>query len=220
MSFTFNTSGVNNAGGASASLTVALTGINLGDMVVMHVGADTSSTTPVFSGSDGTSSFASGTFGEATVALCYDQLLYLLSSTVSGSVTYTASYTGSVVGASVEVYVFTPSSAVTFDIDTATNGANNGTSIASGNITTTGTDELVFGAAFSQNVPTYSAQQINGTNATGNIGTNYGNTWYLHVTSTFTSNATCTSSANNWWIARAAAFKISGAPNLLGQQCL
>lgn len=108
--------------------------------------------------------------------------------------------------------IFEYSYSGTASLDQVNGGTGSSTSPSSGNITTTGTDELVVGGYGEYTTTTSSNHQINGTAADGALTTG-GSTanlktamWRKVFTSTFTGAATCTS-GNSAWICRVISFK-------------
>lgn len=212
MSFTINansTSSFNGGGGTTISVSVA--SVAAGSLVVVFACNDSAQTMTCAGG-------ASDVFTAGTLNSNGDkrgQFFYMLSAVNTGTVTYTITFAVSSFERGIVAYVFAPSGAVTFDVQIAT---GNGSTVTSGNITTTGTDEIVFGGSYDENARTYSAWQINSTNADGNKGTVSFSGWYKTFTSTFTGAATATLSAGGAVVTNAISFKIaagaSGGSNL------
>jgi len=97
-------------------------------------------------------------------------------------------------------------------VDTDARAGDISTTPASGNITTTGTDELVIGSVFGQGA-TYSARQINGVAADGSHddGAAIGTQFYRVVTSTFTGQANMTIGSTNTWTCNIHSYKITAS---------
>lgn len=187
MSFTLVNSGAASNSGSGGTLGVAVDSVNVGDLVFVagSHGTDTGAMTC----SDGTSSLTGLTqlnFGNSAGAI---QGFYLLSSVASGTVTYTITYTGTPGGRNIVVYVFTPSATPTFDKQNGSEVVS--TNGVSGNVTTTGTDELAFGAQLNENASASSAEAVNSVARTAVIDSgNHSTLWYTTPSATFTGQAT------------------------------
>lgn len=205
MSFTLNNgnSGINS--GSNISVAVVVTGVLAGDLVVAYANDNGGVQSPITI-SDGTTSLTPLT--EVTISTVVEsQIFYLLSSVASGSVTYTATWNANVSTPSLAVYVFTPSGTVVFDQANQAGGAGV-TTKSSGNITTTGTDELVFGAQ--QGESAYISLTINGSAPTALVGTGSFRLGYLAFGSTFTGDCFATQTSAGRLAAHIASFKITG----------
>lgn len=204
--FTLNTSGATASGGGGTTIDKALTGILADDFVFVVCGNLSSNTMTV---SDGTTSFTAATVrSNNTIRF---QAFYLLASVATGNVTYTCTFGASSSSRDISVYVFTPTATPSFDQEAST-GSATGTSLTSGNVTTTGTDEIVFGAGYNDNTSIYSAQQINSVAADGTTSQpGEVSIWYRVVTATFTGQATATIATSSRWICTVTAFKIAAA---------
>lgn len=210
-SATFKNKCITATNAVQSTVACSISGANVssGDLIVAFVGWETDALTATLS--DGTTSFTGKTVVDCGAQHCHIQPFYLLASMATGTPTYTATITGASVPA-IAVFVFTPSAAVTFDTEAA-GGTNNSTSIDSGSLTTTGSDELVVAGSFMQNGPTTSAWQIGGSSAATNEQTAFAgaytiDNWYLAAMGTV--NGTETLSGSNWWVAAELSFKIAG----------
>ncbi len=208
---------INIAGGSTDSNfhdTVAVTAtgaVNAGDLIICWVvwGVDIGSG----SVSDGTSTFEVGSLNTGgAFSTANGQFYYLLSSVATGSPTYT--WTG--VGAyspQIILEVWRPSAAVLLDTQIAT-ASGSSTSVDSGSIATTGTDELVLGGMYASNVPALSNYAIGGIDASTNAAVSNADheyaAWYLATTGTV--HATLTLDSSQTWLANAIAFKIIDLP--------
>lgn len=145
--------------GSSTTATVAVTGVQAGDIVVVHA---TNMSAATMTCSDGTSSLTGLTRHDGpSSGSC--QFFYILSSVASGTVTYTVTYGSSAIYRGVAAYVYTPSAAASFDVQFSAGYDGYGdTAFATGPITTTGTTELIFaGGQESAGIRTMSNAQIN-----------------------------------------------------------
>ncbi len=209
----FVNSCANGVNGSSNTTSCAISGtaVSAGDSVMCAAGWAVDGLTA--SVSDGTSNFTGGAVNPGTNwSTAHLQVFYLSSSVATGTPTYTLTVTGAF-GPHIACLVFTPTGALAFDTDIATaSGGALSTSVDSGSITTTGSDELVIGALMAENSPTVSAQAIGGTSATTNhiefaSGAFTIAAFYLAKTGTI--NATATLTTGQKYVANEAGFKIA-----------
>ena len=158
-SFAFLRSGAASNDSGATTLTVQLTGVAAGDLIVAYVKYEGAATTVAVS--DGASTFAADTAVHAANGDLHGQFFYALAAQASGTVTYTATWAASKPYRKLFVYEYSHSGTVaTFDVSgraTATSGTLN-----SGAVTTTGTDEVVFGSYGEYSANTTSNEQIGG----------------------------------------------------------
>ena len=208
--FAFARSGSALSDGGGTTLSVSLTGVQAGSLLVAFVKWE-GGTTPVTL-SDGTSSFTADTQNSGAGGELHGRFYYLLSSARSGSVTYTATWTEARPYQRMFVYEYTQSGGiVTFDASNRATG--NSGSLNSGTLTTTGTDEVVFGAYGEYDASTTANEQINGVAADQVVRTGFASMWSKRFTAPFTGAATATGNSSTW-IGNVIAFKRGGgAPN-------
>lgn len=208
MSFTLVNSGVNSNNGSGGTLGIAITGVHANDLI--FASASCSGVAGITSVSDGTTTFTTQTEQHTGNSGNSIRSFYLLASVASGTLTYTVTYSGTPTSRSLTVYVFTPSSAASLDGFNATETIAT-TAGVSGNITTTGTDELCFGSQVNENASASSVEKVNGVAATAviNSGTNH-TLWYTTPSATFTGQATETIGSSTRTLTVVAAFKTSG----------
>ncbi|HEY3486257.1 MAG TPA: Ig-like domain-containing protein [Ilumatobacteraceae bacterium] len=199
----FGHSAGGNADGGGTTLSVQLTGVQAGSLLVAYVKWEGVAGTATVS--DGTSTFTADTMNNAANGDLHGQFFYLLSSSRSGNVTYTATWNGSRSYRKLIVYEYTRSGGtVVFDGSnraTATTGSLN-----SGAITTTGTDEVVFGAYGEYNANSTTNEQIGGVVADRVVRASYASMWSKTFTAPFTGAATATGNSSEW-IGSVIAFK-------------
>lgn len=201
MAFTLRSS--NTVGtGSGTTAAVQLTSIAAGDVVV--VWAANGASVDINSVSDGTTSLT--LLNQLSNGSLRTRIAYLLASVATGSVTYTITFASSV-GANVCAAAFVPPSAASFDVDLATGVGGSGTAISSGNITTTGSDELVVGCASNENTAGYTAHLVNSVAADGNVIKNGASLWWRFVSATFTGAATVTIDVSSRWSCHVVAIK-------------
>lgn len=206
MSFTLVNSNATSNNGAGASLGVAVAGVHVGDLV--FVAASHNTDTGAFTCSDGTTTLTPLTQYNSSNNSVSVRGFYLLASVASGSVTYTVTFTGTPTNRTIDVYVFTPSGAASFDVENGSEVIAT-TAGASGNVTTTGTDALVFGAQGNENQSASSSEKINNVARTAVIDSGTGaSLWYTLPSATFTGQATETIGSSTRIVTLIAAFKI------------
>ena len=108
------------------------------------------------------------------------------------------------------VMQFRPDGGETVTRDAGNNGQGNSSALSSGNVTTTGTDEVICGGYGEYGTRTASSEQVGGVAATEPAASPQGGytaAWYLIATSTFTGAATATLDADTEWVCGAIAFK-------------
>lgn len=171
-----------------------------------------------WSGTSRTITWSDGTSNLTNLGVVYDangnnlQLSYISASVASGNpLTYTVSGLDSYSGGRVAAYVITPSStACAIDAyPTGGGSTGTGTSASSGNIVTTGTAEIVFGAIYGrdygQNGMTIGGGAVTGSVSNASDGTALYYRTYTSAPGTITSNATF--GASTPWICNGASFK-------------
>jgi len=111
------------------------------------------------------------------------------------------------------VLVFSKDGGDTWSLDDAdTGGAAYSDAIATANITTTGTDEVVVAFGSSTTTHTVSSAEIGAAGATEKEDITNSESWYTIYAETKTDiNATATASATCWWFAEILAFKSTAA---------
>lgn len=210
MAFTFvqKNGNRNETGSNITTLAVSLTGVAAGNFIGVFVKFEGASTTCTVS--DGTDTLTARAQYNHSAGGDNGQFFYLASSS-SGNKTYTMT-----LGAGrpyVRIYVFEYSYTGTVSFDTEINAeAGSSSAVSSGNITTTGTDELCLALYAENSAVTISSQQINGSAADQiQSGGTYGSAWTKVFTATFTGAATATLSAAGKWICMLVAFKTGAA---------
>jgi YVTN family beta-propeller protein len=201
---TFAHSGSAFTDASGTTQTVQLTGVTTGSLIVAYVKWEgTPASTVTFS--DGTSTFTADAIDTAANNDLNGRFYYLPSSTKSGTVTYTATWSAARPYRRVMIYEYAYSGgSVSFDASTRAT-ATTGT-LSSGNITTTGTDEVVFGAYGEYDAATTTTERVNGVAADQVVRASYASMWSKTVTSTFTGAATASGNSSTW-IGNVIAFK-------------
>src|SRR6185436_5685608 len=126
----------------------------------------------------------------------HGQFFYLPSSQAQGAVTYTANFSAARSWKRMIVYQYSYGGVASFDASNRATGTSG--SLNSGNITTTGANEVVFGAYGEYNSDnTTTNEQINGQNA-DNVFRQYHSMWSKTFTSPFTGAATAAGNSSTW----------------------
>lgn len=209
MAFTFTQNNRSHNDASGTSLTVALTGVTAGALIVLPVGWEGADTT--ITASDGTSSFTAGTHASPNGDQ-YACFLYLLSAN-SGNKTYTITWAASRPGRHCQVWEFGSTGTNSFDVQNTGTGASG--SLASGTVTTTGTDEVVMGLGFPYGATlATSAEQIGGVSADGQLRAGSSenmNGWYRILTGTASGIAATATMDSIDWVCNIIAFKAASA---------
>lgn len=187
-------------GGATSSTTVAttLTGIASGDTIACTVKWE--GTTTTVSVSDGTSSFTQTVAGVIGINEPFESMHYLISSSATGSVTYTATFGAARPWKSIVCQAYSHTGSTPVLDGTATGASGVSTTCSSGNTTTAGTSGLAFGA-YGEYGASLSSPLINGAAAsqTTTAGSQNDALWSKTYSSGFTGAATGTLNFNNYW---------------------
>lgn len=189
----FTSVGRNTNSSVANNVTIAtgapIAGVQAGDVVFAIAAGDTSTViNKINDGSADLTCLAGVSTGSTNGRMCYT-----LSSTAVGSVTYTATFSGNDTDKFIGAWVFHPSAAATFDQSAML--ADTDATWDSGSITTTGSDEMVFGCGFTGNgsgAPT--SMNIGGAAATDTDTDGRGGIWYKAATGTISASASSASS--------------------------
>lgn len=201
---------VGNVSGTSLSVTVSSTGS--GNLLVALVGWEGANGSTV-SVSDGTNGFTSTAVTNACSNDCHAQWFYLLSSS-AGKTSITATWSSGRIYRYIYIYEYSYTGTASFDV-LKSNSSTGSTAVTSGNFTTTGTDEVVFGSYSAYAADQISSLLINGSAPDQSMinpgfigGWTWGATWAKVMTATFTGAASGTiSGPTSQWISQAIAFK-------------
>jgi hypothetical protein len=202
---------VNNGGGTSLDTTSALN-IAAGDLIVCGFGCWGNPGSVAMSDTDG----STNPMTMLAVALDIGAGLvigYNVSATADAAALFRVT-NSSVSYRKFYVWQFRPDAGETVSYDVGPNHATGtGTALVSGNLTTTGTDEVAVALAFLYSGKAFSAQQIGDVNADGNLsGGVESDCWYKLFTATQTdAHAQCTISGSDQWVIDFAAFKSAAA---------
>lgn len=124
---------------------------------------------------------------------------YLLTHTMSGSTTLRLTLSAARPYKRFLVIEHTHSGTAVFDVSATAedDGSGSDATVNSGNVTTTGTEEICIGAYGEYSGNTTSAEQINGVNADGKVTASFATAWHRVVGATFTGAATATVAGSN-----------------------
>lgn len=198
MSFTYRTSNLLvNQSANSTTIAVSLDGIVAGDLVVVYANAEGAQTTIAIS--DGTSSFTMRPVVAHTGSLHFSAFGYFVASVASGTVTYTATFGAGRQWRSIGAVAMSSSGTTAFDEGNQASGS--GSSASTGNITTHGTDEVVFGgyaginSGVSFSAPTFNGAALADEHTGGILGIAW---WFLSSTATSAVSDTSLPGSDDW----------------------
>jgi hypothetical protein len=187
---------------SGTTLSATLTGVQAGSLIVAYVKWEGPSAAVTLS--DGTNTFTADTPVSLGNGDLHGGFYYLLSSSASGTVTYTATWNGARPYRRMMIYEYSYSGGtVSFD---ASNRASGGGALSSGNITTTGTEEIVFGAYGEYYANSTNTERINGVLADQVVRASWSSMWSKSFTAPFTGAATASGNGPGW-ISHVIAFK-------------
>ena len=199
--------------GSATTIAVTQAGVTAGNAKVCWVKHEGAATTITIS--DGTTSFTADALGVQHHSNndLHGEMLYLLSSVASGSVTYTATFGAARVFRSIMCWEYSYTGTLAYDTSQFNQG--NSTAVASGSITTTSSDELIVAGYGEYSANTLSSMQINGVAADHThqfASPNFTGTWDRVVSAPFTGQATATLSGSAAaWLGHVIALKIPPA---------
>lgn len=208
---------------SSAAAAVTLASTVAGNLIVIFLGWEAwgvgSSDRTVTIVDDQANSFTVGTKNLRGDGASGEPCLYfawLLSNPSAGNRTYTATISGNVINKIMGVMEFTVDSGdtVTLDQQNATAEGSNANP-TSGLITTTGTDEVVLGAAFVWSAADHSSWYIGANLADGNVNINaetsyeFGSMWYKIAT--LSNDDVEVNTASSDWVCSVISFKSEAA---------
>jgi len=212
MPFTF----VRNAGAASdatgTTLSIALTGIGAGNLLLCWCKWEGLATS--LSVSDGTSTFTNGTRTDHSNNDLRGAFSWLLSAN-GGDRTITMTLAAARPYRRFHVWEFSYTGG-TLALDVQQTGNGTGTTVQSNAVTTTGSDAIAFGSYGDYGPQTTSNEKIAGVVATGVLrdtpAGSYASTWYRTLTATFSNGrATATLGSLDAWLCCIVVFRIIAA---------
>lgn len=208
----------NNSDGSSLTVACTVASVQAGDLAFTSTSFEGATTTATVS--DGTSSLTATAYGVTAGTRNSEPWLaahYLLSSTATGSVTYTTTLGATRTFKQIAVQVWRPSAAASLDgtAVAAASAAGGSTTPNSGNITTTTSDGLAF-ASYAEFGQATTAELINGVaedqKQIANAGASRNSsTWSRTFAAGFTGAASGTLASAQRWTIGVTAFKISAA---------
>ncbi len=192
---------------SAASNAVSLTGVTAGNLIVFYVKYEGATASGDITASDGTTGLTAGT--HAYNADLGGQAFYLLSAN-SGNKTYTATFGVAKTFYSCCIMEWAPGGTASFDSQNTSSG--NGTTIATGNITTTGSTILAIGAHGNYNGQTSSAELIAGSAAAQVVrqGSN-GSSMWASPGSLSAQGGACTITGTDW-VGNIISFSVESGP--------
>lgn len=212
MATTFIAAAGGNAAGAGTTLDCSGSlNVAAGDALVAWVCNETGTSTYAVAKSAG-SPANSFTFdaGDAIANNVFGSLGYLLNASADATATFRATWGTSRDIRRIIVMQFRPTAGSTVTKDTSAKGTGLGTASSSGNITTTGTDEIVCGGSDLFNSGATTLEKINAVAADGVSRQSAASIWYRILTGTFAAApAICTQAISDSWICGVIALKIT-----------
>lgn len=144
MALTFVKSAGTRTAGSGTTITVQLTTVTAGHLIVIFAGAAAVTSTTV-SVSDGTTAFTLTPQGVQANAgnACFGSFHYLLSSVASGTVTYTATFGAAKTNGVIYAFEYSYTGTPAFDVENVASSNGGTTALTTGNVTTTGSDEVL-----------------------------------------------------------------------------
>ena len=214
MAFTFIAAAgnVNAASGTTLDATASLN-VAAGDLLVCWISNETSLGTYSCASVSGAPANAF-TFdvGDTISNNVFGQSGYLLSAAVDAAATFRATWAAARDIRKFIVMQFRPTAGSTVSKDTSNDNTGLGTASTSGNITTTGTDEVVVGYSDLFNSGSTTVEQINGVAADGVSRQAPASMWYRILSATFAAGgASCTQAISDSWTCGIMAFTAAGA---------
>lgn len=199
----------NGATGVSSD-SITINGVTAGNLIVFYAtwNGSNGGTVDV---SDGTTTFQKGTLvAQSTVV--WGQMFYLLSAN-GGNKTYTITWSTDVDYPGMTVSEFNASGAWSFDAQNT--GSASSTSISTGNISTSGTSEVVYAGQGNDGGYSPSSPQINGSAGTvPNYGAGSDRVWYRLLSATFSNGAATATITTSPWVCNVIAFKAAGTASV------
>ena len=196
---------------SNSSNTIALTGVGAGNLIVLWAKWEDSASGGI-TVSDGTSSLSLGTLRSPGTTGPRGQFAYLLVAN-SGNKTYTVTWPSGALYKRLRIMEFSYTGTASLDTQNTATGTSNAP--LSGNITTTGTDEVILGGYAEYSAYSSSLFKVNSAAAAGSVGggATYAAEWYSIFTSTLANtNAGCTlSGSDGEWVCNVVAFKAVAA---------
>lgn len=183
MAFVFLQSASASNEGINTAVDITLT-LTSGSLLVGWAKHEGTTTTETMAKSDATNAFTMDTEINHANGDLHGRIGYLFGHSMSGSTTLRFSVAAARPYKRFLIMEF--SYTATPSYDAGNQNQSNGATLASGNITTTGTDEVVIGTFGEYFGETTNTEQINGVAATGRVDATYSSMWYRILTSTFT----------------------------------
>lgn len=205
----------NSTGTATATATVTLPSVTAGRLIGVFLKYEGASTTSTLSDGLGSTVVPKTQISHANGDM-HGRWFYILASVGSGStVTFTVTFGASRPYWRVHVYEFSYSGTASLDVEPSGGGATGtSTAVNSGNMTTTGTDEVVLAGYGEYSAETFSNPLVNAVAASGSIinspAGSFAASWYRILTATFAGGAaTGTISDAREWVCVAIAIKVA-----------
>lgn len=207
MAFTFiaSATGTSDVSGTSLNCSSTLN-IQAGDLIVALVRWEATSTTPSIAGVTNSLTMVS-TFS-TTAGIGYAAIGYKIAASTDAAETFIFTLAAARTYRRIIAMQFRPDAGDTVTLDASVSvGQGTSTTAISGNITTTGTDEVVVGAINSWSSAAITSPLINSVAADGSSMLQYAGMLYRILTATFSNGAAQATVGNSYWAADIIAFK-------------
>lgn len=195
-SATYVQDGTNTEDASSSSIAATINGVTAGNLIVAYVKFEGTPTT--ISLSDGTNSFTPGTMNDGSNGDVSGQFLYLLSSS-GGNKTYTVTLGAARTFRRLIVKEFAYSGTISLDVQSVASGVATAAP-NSGNVTTTGIDEICCGSYGDYSATASTAELIDLSTADHitRVDATHTSFWHAFRKAPFTGAASCTIAINDW----------------------
>ena len=198
---------------SATSLAVTLNNVGAGNLIVIWAKFEGAATT--ISVSDGTTAFQNGTMANHANADLHASFAYLLIGN-SGNKTFTCTFGAARPYVRLHVWEFSYSGTASLDVQNT--GTGTSANPLSGNVTTTGTDEVAVGGYGEYGGNPVSAPEINAVAANGSTinepAGSFAASWYRLLTATFTTGHANVTMSNFDWICNIISFKVAALAGL------
>ena len=195
------------ADASGTALTVQLTNVQAGSLVVAYVKWEGPAGATVSLG-DGSSAFTADPLNSAANGDLHGRFYYLPAAVATGTVNYTATWSAGRPYRKLMLYEYRYGGTVSVDGTSRATGTSG--NLASGSITTTGGDGVVFGAYGEYGPNNTANEQLGGVAADQVLRSSYASMWSRKLGGPMTGGATATGNSSTW-IGNTIAFKRNGS---------
>ncbi len=203
-----NANGIDNTNQTSVSVTISSTGA--GNLLAVFVGWEGATAGSTVSVSDGTTSFTGGAQTDGCSGDCHIKWFYLTSAN-AGKTSITATWTTGRDYPEIHVYEYSYNGKIALDVEKGATGS--ATAVSSGNFSTTGDTEVVFGSYKIYTTVTLTNPRVNAVAPDQSLIRSSNplwadSSWSRVVSAPFTGPVSATNSGTSAWACAAISFKI------------